>query len=113
LVPEADDREIVDKVVSEAKAGNFGAMLYFRYLRPPPPRATFTPTPFDVPPLATLSDASAELLRVGAAVAMGVLDHQTGEFLVTMVKAFVETQVGVKTEREIALTDASKPGSGS
>jgi hypothetical protein len=115
LISEADDRAIVNKTLSEAKAGNFAAMsLYYRYLRPPPPRgATFTSTPFELRAPTTLEDASEELLRIAGVVAIGGLDHATGEFLVTTIRAFVETLTGVKTEKEIALVDALKPGSGS
>jgi hypothetical protein len=117
LIAEGDDREIVAKVIAGAKAGDPEARrIYFRHLRPPPPspapEATFAPAPFDLRAMATLKDASEELLRIAGAVAAGELDHGTGQFLITIIKAFAETLTGVKTEREIAIADGLKPGGG-
>jgi hypothetical protein len=105
---EVDDKAIVDKVIADAKDGDRAAQqIYFRHLRAPTPREpTFTPEPFPLRPLTTLKDASEETLRVAGAVAEGKLDHDTGAFLVTAIRAFVETLTVVKTEAENAAVDA-------
>jgi hypothetical protein len=114
LIAEGDDLEIVSKVVASAKLGDIEARrIYFRFLRPPPPRsATFAPAPFEFRKPATMEEASAETNRIAEAVAIGELDHATGEFLLAALRTFVETLAGVKTEREIAAIDALKPGGG-
>jgi hypothetical protein len=102
---------IVDRVLADAKAGDAEARrLYFRYLRRPPPEATFTPEPFELRPMATLQEASEEILRIGVVVAAGQLDHGTGNFLIGILRTFMEGLSGVKTEREIAAADALKSG---
>jgi hypothetical protein len=80
--------------------------------RPPPPRsATFAPKPFEYRKPATLAEASAETNRIAEAAAIGELDLDTAQFLIGAIRAVVETLTGVKIEREIAVTDALKPGS--
>jgi hypothetical protein len=114
LIAEGDDQQIVSKVVAEAKAGDPGArQIYFRYLRPGPPRpASFAPAPFAYMKPTTMAEANAEMNRIAEAVAGGELDLDTGQFLVGAVRAVVETLTGVKIEKEIAAADALKPGSG-
>jgi hypothetical protein len=108
LIADGDDQEIVAKVVASAKLGDIEARrLYFRFLRSPPARgATFTPKPFELRRLATLGEASEEILRVAGVVAAGELDHDTGQLIINAVKVFAETLAGVKTEREIAAGNA-------
>jgi hypothetical protein len=60
--------------------------------------------------MATLKEASEEMLRVAGVVAAGELDHDTGQFLIAAIKAFVETLTGVKIEKEIDAGDALATG---
>jgi hypothetical protein len=107
-----DDAEIINGVIRDAKAGDHAARhLFFRFLRPQPARsATFVSRSFELKKLTTIEDASLETLRIAEVVASGDLDHGTGEFLLAAIRAFVETLTGVKTEKEIAATDALKMG---
>jgi hypothetical protein len=100
-------------ITPELKMRAATALAAYQHSRPigarPP---TFTPTPFELHPIATLKEASEEMLRIAGVVAAGALDHDTGQFLIATIKAFAETLTVVKTEREITLTDALKSGGG-
>jgi hypothetical protein len=86
-------------------------LAQYQHPKPGAPReATFNLNPFKLNKLTTLEDAGAETLRVAVAVASGELDHDTGQFLVAAIRAFVETLAGVKTEKEIAAADALRVG---
>ncbi|HZZ23594.1 MAG TPA: hypothetical protein VFE60_13930 [Roseiarcus sp.] len=114
LVSEASDKVIVDKVVQDAESGDHAArQIYFRFLRPPQPKsASFTPQPFELRKPTTMEEAGAETLRIADAVALGQLDHDSGQFLIAALKTFVETLAGVKIEKEIAAADALKAEDG-
>jgi hypothetical protein len=109
LISQADDAKIVKQVVEAAKAGDRPAwQIYFRFLRPAPSRAvTFAAKTIELRKVTTLEEAGEETLRVTAAVAAGELDHDTGSFIISAVRTFMDTLGAVKAEQEDARADVA------
>jgi hypothetical protein len=99
-------------VTPDLKVRAAAALAQYQHPRPTASKQPFfTPKPFAFTRPTTLEEAGTETLRVAEVVALGELDHDTGTFVISALRTFIEAVVGIKTEREIALADLAK-GSG-
>lgn len=87
LVSESDDKAIVQRVITGAKAGEPEALrVYFRYLRPPTPRFL---NPIDYTPPQSLEEARAAFLGLGQRLMSGEIPLEAYDALVTGIKAYL------------------------
>jgi hypothetical protein len=106
LISEAADRRIVHKTVTEAEAGNPGAQaLYYRFLRPSRPRPETFVGPIDYVAPATVEEARARILELGARLARGEISIEAHDSLVGGLKAFLGDKAADQ-ERRLADLEA-------
>ena len=110
LISEADDKTIVDKVVKDAKANNPAALaLYFRFLRPPAPRAKTFIEPIDYMSPKTIEEARRAILELGERLAKGELPIELHDALVNGIKAYLGDRA-VEQEKILARLEGSLRG---
>jgi hypothetical protein len=96
-------------VTPDLKVRAAAALAQYQHPKPTAPKQPFfTPKPFAFTRPTTLEEAGAETLRVAEVVALGELDHDTGTFVISALRTYIEAMVGIKTEREITLADLAK-----
>jgi hypothetical protein len=94
LIAEGADKEIVDKTVAAAKAGDLAAQaLYYRFLRPPRPRVNRTPIEANKPrTIEEVREVNADLLVKTLA---GELDLDAATVASALLKVMETSIVGV------------------
>jgi hypothetical protein len=93
LISAADDKEIVDRTIADAKAGNMQAQaLYYRFLRPPRPR--LNPTPIEMGKLETIADVRAVAAQLTVRTMGGELDLDAAGAASAFLKAVENSIVG-------------------
>jgi hypothetical protein len=104
LVTQSADREIVNKVLEEAKAGDIEARrLYFRYLRPPMHECFILPTEYRAP--TNVEEARALVLELGERLTKGELSLQAHDALVGGLRAYLADKAAEHEHRLAELED--------
>ena len=89
LVSEVEDSKIVRRVVTAAIAGDPEATaVYFRHLRPPPPRAA-PDKPFDLDPPKSAQEARDAIARITSMIARAEIDAVHGSVVVAGLEAYL------------------------
>ena len=89
LISEADDRQIVDQVVRDAKGNDPNARaLYFRYLRPAQPRTAANFEPIDIGEPTSAREALDMIGKVTAMIARGEVDAEHGSRVIAGLREY-------------------------
>jgi hypothetical protein len=85
-----DDRAIIDRVIAGARNGDHVSLqIYFRYLRPAPPRSETFTSPIDYVKPETVEAARERILELGERLAKGEVGVENHDALVGGLKAFL------------------------
>jgi hypothetical protein len=88
-----DDRQIIDRTIADAKAGNLQAVaLYYRFLRPPRPR--LNPTPIEMTKPETIADVRAAAAELMIKAMGGELDLDAAGAASAFLKAIESSILG-------------------
>jgi hypothetical protein len=102
LISAGDDNKIIGRTIAEAKAGNIAAQaIYYRFLRPPPPRPKFIAAPVELPQVVTAKEAVAQIAAIVTRVGSGDLDLEGSQALIEGLKAFVAAHSAIELEDEV------------
>jgi hypothetical protein len=94
MAVDAADDDITKKVIEEAKSGaNWQATaIYYRYLRPRPPK--LNSTPLNVEPPRTIEEVRAVCAELAVRVLAGALDTDAAAVAATLLKSVENSIVG-------------------
>jgi hypothetical protein len=105
----ADDKQIIDKVIADAKDGDDRArQLYFRFLRPRP-RGTFTPPIPNYTKPESIEAARARILELGHRLAKGEISIETHDSLIGGLRAYLSDKA-VEQQHLLEEYEAARDG---
>ena len=111
LISEADDKEIVARVVIAAKAGDpHATQLYFRFLRPPPSRTAYT-VPINLEPPKSAPEARDMIAEVTSMIAKAEIDGEHGSRVIVGLEAFMGARVA-ELEAKVKTLIGARKGNG-
>jgi len=97
-------------VIADAKIKDVEARrLYFRYVRPPPPRETFV-GPIDYAAPKTIEEARLRILALGERLAKREISVEAHNALVDNLKAYLSDKATEQQKRLDELEDAVRSG---
>jgi hypothetical protein len=113
LIAEGEDKKIVDKTIAEAKAGSVHAQaLYYKFLRPPPPRSELFIGPIEYTKPTDVESAREAILALGERAARREISVEAHDVLVNGLKAYLGDKAAEQQRKLDELEEALRASGG-
>jgi hypothetical protein len=111
LIAEGDEKKIIDKTTNDAKSGNLQAQaLYYKFLRPPPPRPETFIGPIDYVKPSGIEGAREAILALGERAAKHEISVEAHDTLVNGLKAYLADKAAEQQRKLDELEEALRDG---